>query len=488
MKEKRKISVELDNLPFGEEELRNTPTGLFARVPVPAGASGGKMTVDTVRFLWPTFLELLLTQLTTVVSQIMVGRLPGEEGISALAAVGLAGQPKLLLMTMIQGINVGVTTVIARFRGQRDQKEMDRTFKLAILFNLLLSSLFMLLGLVGARGLISLMTSKSISDTTMNYAVTYLRIQMYGFIPLGISITVTAALRGVGETRIPMIYNLVSNVLNVVFGYLLIYGNLGFPRLGIIGASWALVIGQMVAFLISMWASLSGLYSISLRTKDRFIYEGGVLRDIVSIGIPNMVEQLFMRLGLMIYSRLISGLGDVAYATHQVANSVQMFAYSVGQAFTSTSAALTGQSIGKKRYDMAVLYTRITRLVALAFSCSVMILSILFSKTIVSWYNKTPEIIEMGHVIIIMIAISLPIQTDQTATVGSLRGAGDTIFSAVVTLLTVVVIRNLLGILFVKSMGYGLVGAWMALIIDQSLRSILVGARYHQGRWKWKET
>ena len=122
MAQVKTIMTTLDSLPAGAgpEILEN---GKLKKAPLPQGVTKKMLLKDIILIAWPSLVELLLTQLTSMADQVMVGRLPGQEGIVALSAVGLATQPKFLLMTMIMSLNVGATAVIARFRGQQNQEK-----------------------------------------------------------------------------------------------------------------------------------------------------------------------------------------------------------------------------------------------------------------------------------------------------------------------------------------------------------------------------
>ena len=154
---------------------------------------------------------------------------------------------------------------------------------------------------------------------------------------------------------------MIANGVNVCFNWLLIYGNLGFPALGVAGASIATVIGQFVAFAIAISVILKGNGFLKLEFRKGFKPDRGVLGDILNIGLPAMVEQLLMRAGIIIYAKTVASLGTVAYATHQVCMNIQALSFMTGQAFAVSATTLMGQSLGKRRYDMAQAYTSRTR-------------------------------------------------------------------------------------------------------------------------------
>ena len=481
--EGKTVYTALDDLPYGEADSPDA-TGKVGRIRVPAGITNKRLYRDVILIAWPSLVELILTQLTSMADQVMVGRLPGQEGIVALAAVGLATQPKFLLMTMIQAMNVGATAMVARFRGQQDRAGANRVFKHAMLLNALMSVLFMAVGLVLSRPMIAFMGGSGISAETISQGVTYLNIQLYGFIPLCMAITVTAALRGIGDTRTPMIYNTLANVINLFFNYVMIYGHFGVPKMGVAGASWATIIGQTCAFFIAITVALRKKHYVYLDFKERFTFDKRLMSRVVGIGVPSMVEQLFLRAGIIIYTLQVTGLGDTVYATHQVCMNIQSLTFMMGQAFANATTTMMGQSIGKRRYDMAAVYMRKTRDLGIASSFLLMALMVLFNRQIIAIFKNSPEIVDMGAPILYLLAASQPFQADQFIVAGGLRGAGDTRFPAIVMAVTVLGVRSIVAIVLINVLHMGLWGAWIALVADQLLRTGLMAWRYQSGTWK----
>ena len=482
------IQTALDQLPYGSPEDR--PQSKQRKLPLPEGVSRKQMIRDVLIIAWPSLVELILTQLTSMADQIMVGRLPGEAGIAALSAVGLAAQPKFLLMTMIMSLNVGATAVIARYRGQQNQEKARQAFRQTVLLNLLVGLFFMCIGLAFAPQLIRFMSGEGISEQTLNLATEYLDIQMYGFLPLVMGFTITAALRGIGDSKTPMVYNTVANVVNVIMNYALIYGKFGFPAMGVAGASWATVIGQTIASFMAIYVVFSGKNYIFFDFRKITQFDKSMLSNVISIGFPAMVEQLFMRAGVIVFTRAVAGLGDTMYATHQICMSIQAFSFMMGQAFASSATTLMGQSLGKCRYDMAVNYMKQTRQLGFYVSVLLGILIIIFREPIVAIYNENPDVIHAGSSIMVVIALSQPIQAAQFIVSGGLRGAGDTKYTAFVILITTLGVRSILAVLLVNILQWGLWGAWIALMADQCLRSALMIHRYNSCKWMeiWGQT
>lgn len=479
------VRTTLDSVPMGDEASYPKPGSKLGKAKMPEGVTNKMLMKDVVRIAWPSFIELVLTQLTSMVDQMMVGQMGGQAGVLALAAVGLSAQPKFLLQTVIMALNVGSTAMVARFRGQGNREKANQVFRQSLFFNLILAIIFMTLGLLFTNPLLHFMGGDNISADTYSYAAQYFHIQMYGFIPLCLTFTITAVLRGIGETRVSLAYNTIANMVNVCFNYLLIYGKFGFPQMGVAGASLATVIGQTVAFIIAAVFVMNKKRFIYFSFREKFKVDFEILSNVIAIGVPSMIEQLFMRAGVIIYTRTIAGLGDTAYATHNVCMNIQAMSFMTGQAFSNSATTLMGQSLGKRRVDMAQLYTRNTRFIGMCVSIVLGILLSVFGRTVVSWYTPDPDVIALGGSILIMVGCVQPFQSSQFITSGALRGAGDTKFTAMVMFITVLIVRSGLALLLVNVFKLGLWGAWYALMADQLLRTLLVVLHYNTGKWRF---
>lgn len=472
----KRLRTALDDLPFGEDNAEAYQGKVTKELP--EGITSKMLYSDVVRIAWPSFIELMLTQLASMVDLMMVGSL----GAWALTAVGLTTQPKFLLMTMFQAMNVGVTALVARYKGAGNVYKANLVVRQSMLLTLILSLAASVAGYIFAEPMVQFMgatDAESLAGGTV-----YLQIQMLGFVFMALTTTITAALRGVGDSRTAMIYNLVANVVNVIFNYLLIYGHFGFPRMEVAGASLATIIGQFVAFVIAAICILRGRGYLQLRFRDGFKPDWETLLNIFNIGLPAMVEQLLMRAGMIIYSKTVAGLGTVAFATHQVCMNIQALSFMSGQAFAVSATTLMGQSLGKRRPDMAQAYCSRTRRVGMMIAIIIGVAFIFFGADMVALYNDDPQIVQLGGKILMFVAVMQPLQSSQFIIAGALRGAGDTRATAVITFITVLLVRPLSAILLINVFHWGLEGAWVAMVLDQVLRSILVLLRYQGGKWK----
>ena len=474
----KKHSMALDLVEVGDDQTTEEMLENRKSNDLPKGITSGMLYRDVIRIAWPAFVEMSLTQLAAMINMMMVGRL----GASAIAAVGLTTQPRFLLMTLFMALNVGATAMVARSKGAGDQNRANLFLRQALMLNFAITLVISALGFFFAENMVSFMGAQDYE--TLSGGTLYLQIQMLGFPFFALTATITAALRGVGETRVAMVYNVISNIVNVTTGFVLIYGHLGFPRLELAGASIALVAGQGVAFILALSAVLSKKFYVYLRLREGFMPNIEVIRQITKIGIPSMVEQLSMRVGMIVFNINVAGLGTVAFATHHIAFNIQALSFMTGMAFAVSATSLVGQSLGKKAPFMAHHYAAKTRRVGMVVAVLMGVIFFFFGAQIIGLYTPDPDIISLGAGIMMMMAFILPIQSSQFILAGALRGAGDTRSTAIIMIITVLILRPAMVIIAIQVFGMGLWGAWIAIAIDQCVRSGLVAFRFYSGKWK----
>lgn len=468
----------LDLVEPGNDDENSHGKGEKVSKYLPPEVNSNMLYHDIVQIAWPSLVELILTQLASMVDMIMVGRL----GPWAISAVGLTTQPKFLMMTMFIAMNVGATALVARYRGEGNRKKANTVLNQAMLLTFILSLAASIVGFIFAEPMVRFMGAADAK--TLEGGTIYLKIQMVGFLFMALTSTITATLRGIGNSRTAMIYNLIANVINVIFNYLLIFGHWGFPKLGVAGASLATIIGQFVAFILAMMAVLRGDQYLHLQIKECLKPNWKYLKSIFNIGIPAMIEQLVMRTGIIIYSKTVASLGTVAFATHQICMNIQAMSFMNGQAFGVSATSLMGQSLGKKRPDMAQAYSSRTRYLGMIISLILGVVFFFFGRPIVSLYTDDPSVINQGAKILKLVALIQPFQSTQFILSGALRGAGDTKATAIITFITILLLRPGLALLCINVLHLGLEGAWLALAADQIVRSTLIVIRYRSGKWK----
>lgn len=440
-----------------------------------------QLRMNIFHIVWPVFIEVLLGSLFGMVDMMMVGRIP-ELAAQAVSAVGMTNQPVFLGLSFVQALNVGGTAIIARYYGAKKYKNISLVLKHVMLLAMLgfvlpISVLMILL----APYVLSFLGADA---SVIEVGSAYFRVIMLGFIFQSFSFTMTAALRGIGETKIPMRNNLIANSLNVLGNAVLIYGLFGFPVLGVTGAAISTALSNVIAMSLNLRYVLSKKSVLYLDFKEKFEFRFEMMKDLIRIGLPTALEQLALRVGIISFLNIVSGLGTNVYAAHQISLNILNLTYSPAQAFGITASTLMGQSLGAKNEQLARMYTRMCQRIGFVIAIGMSLFIFFGSKTLAEFYSTEPEIIRNTMIALTIVAFVQPFQSHQLITSGALRGAGDTVWPLIAIFVGSIVIRVSLGYIFVNIIGLGLAGAWYAVFIDQFIRWLIILFRFRSGKWK----
>ena len=453
------------------------PNKLVKKIPISGELpSASTLLTRALRIAWPSLTESVLIGLVGMVDTMMVSTL----GTYAIAAVGLTTQPKFIGLSFFLSLNIAVSALVARRRGERDEENAKQVLLQSLIITLVMTAIVSILCVVFADPIIHLAGSAS---DTHDEAVTYFRIIMGGMVFNTVSMVINAAQRGCGNTKIALRTNLTSNLVNIVFNYLLIGGNFGFPRLGVAGAAIATVIGTVAACIMSLLSVLHTHGFLHLSRPLRLRFDRRTLGGLVNIGSSTLAEQIFLRIGFFVSAIIVARLGTEPFATHQICMNILSIAFCFGDGLSVAAVALVGQSMGEKRVDLAQIYGSICQRIGFLISILLGVVFFLFGRNLVGLFSSEPHILDDGSMILDMMAFIVLLQISQVIFNGCLRGAGDTRFVAVVSLISVTFVRPLSSWLFCYPIGWGLIGAWVGLTLDQLARFLL--SRYRFGSDKW---
>ncbi len=428
-------------------------------------------------FSGPIIAELMLMSMIAMVNLSMVGHL----GAYALSSVGLTNQPVIICLAIFQSFNVGATALISRFIGAKKDREVKAVVIQTMLISVLLGGILGLISFMFARPIVIFLGAQS---DTLKSATMYMKYMAVGMLFQSIPTAVTSILRGAGESKIPMRYNIISNVINGVVGYILIYGFWFIPSLGLQGAAIATTIAKLATCLMSLHALFHINLPVALSLKDNFRLDFKVINRIMNIGISAAGEQLAFRVGFLLYAKIVADLGTVSFAAHQVCLNITQFVSNVINGLSVAASSFTGRNLGAKKPELAEEYCRQINRIGLVFSVTVGSLFFLIGRPIARIYTSDPAVISLV-VMVLKIAVFITIPQNFLAiTAGCLRGAGDTRWPLISALIGMIVARVSLAALFVIVFHWGLGGAWFAAVLDQSIRSVLIYYRFKTGKWK----
>lgn len=424
---------------------------------------------------WPSAVESILIALIAAVDMMMVGSL----GANSISAVGICTQPKYVVLASIMALNNALTSLISRRKGENDSKRANRYLKNALLISSVITIVLSVSAIIFADPVLRFAGA---NNEYIDLAVIYFRIIMIGNIFYSIGLTISAAQRGIGNTRVALQINMVANVVNLILNYCLINGHFGFPALGVRGAAIATTIGNIIAFMIGVRSLLSKERFISLYRFDKS-FDLNSFKDIFKVGKSTFIEQVFLRIGFFTYAKSVAGLGTIAFAAHQVTMNIMSISFSFGDGLSIANSSIVGQSLGQKRPDLAKINANIARNLGVVIALVAASCIAIFRIQILGLFTNDPIVIQTASIPMLILSVCVLFQIPQVITVGSLRGAGDVKFVAALMLISVTFVRPGLSYLLSYALNWGLIGAWLAVFLDQGTRNLVSSYRFKNGDW-----
>ena len=450
----------------------------------------GSMYKTYINMAIPSVMEMVLISLINMIDTIMVSSI----GTDAVAAVGLVGQPRMIMLCFFFALNSGITAVVARRRGEDRRAEANTVMRNMIVITALLAFVLMALILPFSRQLMRFAGAEA--GRTLEDSTTYFIILGLALPFNALSMAICAAQRGIGNTKLTMYVNIISNLINVLFNYLLINGIGPFPKLGVRGAAIATAIGMVCGFtlaLISLIQGSRGNSFLSIQRGDSWKLKKESIRDVTKVASASMIEQIAMRIGFFSYAKIVAGLGTDAFAAHQISMQFLNLSFCFADGLGIAGTSLVGQMLGRKRSDLSHIYGKIAQRFSLLVALSIALICVTLRGPLVSLFISSSagdNVRRLAESVMIIVAIFQPPQMLATVISGSLRGAGDVKYTARVMMLTVTVMRSVLSFTAVyvlnDLLGYGdwaLLGAWLAALADMIVRMMLFMRRYNSGRW-----
>lgn len=453
------------------------PAVAFAAEASQPALSNQEMRRTIYRLAWPVIVENMLMTFVSMADMIMVGSL----GPAAIAAIGLANSPIFFATAAFSAISVGSTALVARHIGAKEIGDANlmarQSFILSVLFSVVFTALVLLIAPY-------LMIWMGAEPDVLPIGTSYIRISTCTFAFSIISMIMNGVLRGAGDTKTPMRVNIIANLVNIVFNYLLIFGKFGLPQMGVDGAAAATALSRLVGGLLVLRVLFSGKLVVHISLRDKFRFHWPAIRRMMNIGIPAMLEQLLMRGGQLLFARVVSSLGTLAYAAHSIANNAESLSFMPGFGFSLAATTMIGQNLGAKRPDLAEHSGYESTKVAMVIMSVAGVFFFLIPQLFVRLYTDDPEVISMASSVLRLIAVSQPFLAAAMVLAGALRGAGDTRWVLIITTIGVWCVRLVLAYVLCIVLGWGLIGAWIGMSVDLALRAVLVWLRYRTGHWK----
>lgn len=371
----------------------------------------------------PIALQNLLTSALNLVDTVMIGQL----GETEIASVALANQVFFLLVLFLFGASSGASIFYAQFWGKRDIANIRRVLGLGICCNGAVAILFTVVSLFFPRNILGLYTE---DIAVIGLGSSYLRIVSLSFVMTAISFSFSFALRSIGNAKLPMAVSFFAIIINTVLNYILIFGKLGFPALGVEGAAIATVaarLSEIIFILLTVYskrlvpaASIKELLDLKLDFIGRFF------RTVA----PVIFNEVLWSTGVTMYSVVYARMGTGIIASVNIASTVERIAMVLFMGMASACAVMVGNKIGEGDEKTAFIYAK--RLAVIGPVLGVVLGTVVAASAgfVLSFYNVTRGVYEAARSVLYIFSFIMPVRIFNMINItGILRSGGDTKFS-----------------------------------------------------------
>lgn len=441
-----------------------------------ADSSNQKGKLSLFHLTWPIFLEFFLFMLMGLADTFMLSSVSDK----AVAGVGTANQYIQIAILLLGVVGTGASIVVSQYIGARKLFEATKIAALSVTLNLvmglIMSGIFILL----SKQMMKLM---NLQGEVLQFAQSYLSI-VGGFLFFQALITTVAAIiRVQGWTKQAMFVSLGMNVLHLILNYLLIFGNFGFPKLGVEGAAWSSVISRAIAAIVFIWL-LTHALEVRVKLKNFFTWSNEFVGKILRIGIPAAFEQILYQITQIVLLYYVTYLGTESLTARQYAMNISMLIYLFAMAIGTGTAIIIGRYVGARETELAYKQVWSSLKSALIVSIVMVILVMSFRNQLMGIFTDNQEIIKIGASVL---ALSFLLETGRTINItiiNSLRASGDARFPVKIGFISMICICLPVGYFLVFILDLGLVGIWLAISLDEWLRAILVLIRWKSRKWQ----
>lgn len=431
-----------------------------------------------VRLIVPLVVEQLLTVLIGMVDTIMVSSISE----SAVSAVSLVDNINVLLIALFSAMATGGTVVAAQYLGKNAWGKACSAAKQLIYGVMAIAFAAAAMVTVFCNPLLRLCFGR-LPEETMTLCRTYLSISAFSYVPLAIYNAGAALLRAMGNSKASMSVSVLMNVLNVCGNAVLIYGF----RLEVAGAALASLLSHIAGAVIVIRLLMNSALPLHLVHLTELELDGPMLGRIFRIGIPNGLENSMFQVGKILVMGMVSTFSVSTIAANAVSNSIAGFANLIGSAMGLAMLTVVGQCIGAEEFDQAKYYSR--KLLAAIHLCGIAVYALLFffARPLAALFNLSEEGMNTAVMLLRWFsAAAVVFWPGSFAVPNALRAAGDARFTMMVSVFSMWVFRIASSYLLVYTFKLGILGVWLAMIIDWIFRAACFWLRYCGNRWLQK--
>lgn len=409
----------------------------------------------------------------------LAGHLPGNTSVTSTAAIGVGAYVSWLANLMFMLASSGTLALVSRAKGKGDLAEANVILGRSIAAGGIIGLLFALVMIPSAPYFVAL---TQLSDEAAQIAVRFIRVDSVGEIFTAITLCGAAAYRGSGNMRIPLGVLAIVSIVNVIVSYSLVHGIGPLPAMGVDGIVGGTVIARILGGLLMLATLMSGVGGLRLRWRE--VHLGGHhIARLTRIGIPAALDGMIAWSSHFLFVRVISEIGDTAFAAHYVAVQFEAVTYLPATAWGAAAATSIGMSLGAGDSQRAVKCGHAAAIQCLPVGILGLILFATAGRPIYQLMSNSMEIQNVGiSALPVLAACQVPLVIG-IVYIHGLRGAGETRLPLILAIISTAGLRTPIAWLCGIHWNGGLAGAWLGMMADVVVRCLLGAWMYSKGRW-----
>ncbi|WP_350288733.1 MATE family efflux transporter [uncultured Croceitalea sp.] len=424
----------------------------------------------------PMILEMLMESIFALVDIAYVSQV----SVNAVATIGLTESVVTLVYAVAIGLSMAATAIVARRVGEKDIKGAREAAVQAIFLGILISIVVSIIGFLFHKEILALMGAE---PDLIAEGSGYTKWLLGGNITIVLLFLINAIFRGAGDASIAMWALILSNGLNIILDPFFIFGWGPFPELGVMGAAVATNIGRGTAVLFQLGILFFGWGKIKLVLND-IALNVKVMFNMIKVSLGGIAQFLIGTSSWVFLMRIMSEFGSEVLAGYTIAIRIILFTLMPSWGMSNAAATLVGQNLGANQPDRAELSVWKTGKYNAIFMGLVSLIYLVFAKQIVSWFNKTPEVVENGAVCLQVIALGYIFYAYGMVVTQAFNGSGDTRTPTRLNLICFWLFQLPMAYLLALTFEFGATGVFIAITSAQVFLAILSMIWFKKGRWK----
>lgn len=431
---------------------------------------------DLIKLIIPLIIEQFLMITIGMSDTIMVASV----GETAVSGVSLVDSINILLINIFSALATGGAVISAQFLGRNDYKNANIAAKQLLLVTTFLSLFIMIICIFAKKAILNMIFG-NVEAAVMKNALTYFYISSFSYPFIAIYNAGAALFRSMGNTKVSMMTSLFMNIVNISINAVLIFGF----HMGVAGAAIGSLVSRFLSAIIVITLLKNDTNKIYIHSFIKLDFNFAMIKNILSIGIPNGIENGMFQIGKILVQGLIASFGTVSIAANAVASSIANFAIIPGIAVGLAMITVVGQCVGANNYEDAKKYMIKLTGISYAVLGILNFIVIFAAPLLVGIFQLLPETAHIAIQLIVYHSICCILIWSAAFTFpNGLRASNDVKFTMLTSTFSMWAFRIGFSYLIGQTMGLGVLGVWIAMTIDWLFRAIIFIIRFISGKWK----